>query len=353
MKAIALTVRRPGALRRSAIGILMLAGGVIAALTVVLPPAATGSDPLVLVCGAVAAAIGTALLLVRRSISEEVVAGVAVLGTALITLATYEGGVDADGTADNEMLYVWVGLFAFYFFRLRYAFAELAVIGLAYGWLLSVADISADEAATRWVVTLGTLLVAGLLVARLRDSLEDLVIELTDRARLDDLTKTLNRTALEERAAVEFARLRRGGGAVAILVCDIDDFKTINDSLGHPAGDQVLRRVAAVFETETRDLDAVARVGGDEFAVLLPAVTAETARAIAERLRVAVRRAAGDMHLRLSLSIGVAVAPRFGSTLDELWKAADRAMYEAKRSGGDAVAEAGEPSLDPGATVLD
>jgi diguanylate cyclase (GGDEF)-like protein len=179
-------------------------------------------------------------------------------------------------------------------------------------------------------------------VSRLRTSNEGLVAELTSRARIDPLTGVLNRHALEERATVEFARARRGHGAVAILIADIDGFKTINDSLGHPAGDQVLRKVTGVLEEETRAVDAVARIGGDEFAVLLPAVTAGMAREIAERLRVSVRRTAGDMHLRLSLSVGIAIGPPDGETLDQLWKAADRAMYTAKRSGGDAVATAGE-----------
>jgi diguanylate cyclase (GGDEF)-like protein len=320
----------------------MVAGGILAGVTVVLPPAATGSDAIVVAAGAVALAVGIALLLVRREVADGPLALVAVLGTILITVATFEGGFDGTGTADNQMLYIWVCLFSFYFFGLRVALAELAVVGLAYAWLLSGQGIAAADAVTRWGVTMTSLLIAGALVAKLRRSNDGLVSELTDRARIDPLTGLLNRNALNERAGVEFARARRGRGSVAILVADIDHFKTINDSLGHPAGDQVLRRVAAVLREETRDVDAVARLGGDEFAVLLPGTKAVMARQVAERLRVAVRRAAGDMHLRLSLSIGVAVGPPDGNSLDQLWKAADRAMYLAKGSGRDAVATAAE-----------
>ena len=115
----------------------------------------------------------------------------------------------------------------------------------------------------------------------------------------------------------------------------------------------MLRRVALVLEHWTREIDAVARVGGDEFALLLPDVTAEEARGVAERLRLAVRRSAGDMRLRLSISIGVALGPASGDNLAALWQAADRAMYEAKRSGGDAVglAEA-EPAGAADATIV-
>ena len=328
--------------RTRAFGVLMLAGGALAGVTVILPPAATGSDAVVLAVGALAIAVGIALLLVRRDLADWALALVALLGTALITVATYEGGFDGTGTADNEMLYIWVCLFSFYFFRLPVALLELAAVGLAYAWLLSGQGIVAADAVTRWGVTMTSLLIAGGLVAKLRSSNDGLVSELTDRARVDPLTGLLNRNALEERAGVEFARARRGRGSVAILVADIDSFKTINDSLGHPAGDQVLRRVAEVLIRETRDVDAVARLGGDEFAVLLPGTKAVTARQVAERLRVAVRRTAGDMHLRLSMSIGVAVGPPDGNSLDQLWKAADRAMYHAKRSGRDAVATAAE-----------
>ena len=328
--------------RTRAFGVLMLAGGALAGVTVALPPAAAGSDAIVLAVGALAIAVGIPLLMVRRDLPDWALALVAVLGTLLITVATYEGGFDGTGTADNQMLYIWVCLFSFYFFGLRIALVELAAVGLAYAWLLSGQGIVAADAFTRWGVTMTSLLIAGALVAMLRSSNDGLVSELTDRARIDPLTGLLNRTALEERAGVEFARARRGRGSVAILVADIDSFKTINDSLGHPAGDQVLRRVAAVLVEETRDVDAVARLGGDEFAVLLPGTKAVTARQVAERLRVAVRRAAGDMHLRLSLSVGVAVGPPDGTSLDQLWKAADRAMYHAKHSGRDAVATAAE-----------
>jgi len=343
------------ALRTRAFGVLLMAGGALAGVTVALPPAATGSDALVLVVGAVALIVGVTLVLIRRELPEPALGAVAVLGTILITIATYEGGLDSTGTADNQMLYIWVSLFSFYFLGLRTALVEIAVVGGAYAWLLAQQPIDGGDAATRWIVTMTSLSVAGLIVARLRDSNDGLVSELVNRARIDPLTGVLNRNALEERAETEFARARRGLGAIAILITDIDDFKTINDSLGHHAGDQVLRRVTDVLAEETRDVDAVARVGGDEFAILLPAVTAPTARAVAERLRVAVRRMAGDMHLRLSLSIGIAIGPPDGSSLDELWKAADRAMYEAKRAGGDAVATASElagaarPDRSPGA----
>jgi diguanylate cyclase (GGDEF)-like protein len=286
------------------------------------------------------------MLVSRRELPGSLIGAIGIFGTVLITLATYAGGGPDSGTADNEVLYVWVGLFAFYFLSLRAAMVQLAAVGVAYAWLLSAQGTPTNAAATQWVVTVGTLLVAGLVFANLHSSLTRLVRELGERARLDDLTGLLNRHGLEDRAETEFARLARGSGPLGLLVGDIDGFKTINDSLGHPAGDQVLRRTALVLERETREVDAVARVGGDEFALLLPDVTFEEARAVADRLRLAVRRSAGDIRLRLSISIGVAVGPSSGETLAALWHAADRAMYEAKRGGGDAVGLAEPEPLD-------
>ena len=281
----------------------MIAGGVLAGITVVLPPAATNSDAAVIVLGAVALAVGVVLVLVRRDLGEWLLGAVAALGTILITVATYEGGgFDGTGTADNQMLYVWVCLFSFYCLSApQRAARSSAIVGVAYAWLLAGQQVAAGDAATRWAVTMTALLTAGLLVARLRRSNDAPGLGAHHRARIDPLTGLLNRNALEERAELEFARARREGGSVAILVADIDDFKTINDSLGHPAGDQVLRQVTAVLDDETREVDAVARVGGDEFAVMLPGHHRDRRRVIAERLRVAVRRTAGDMHLRLSL----------------------------------------------------
>jgi diguanylate cyclase (GGDEF)-like protein len=339
--------RRDGELRTRAFGWLMLAGGALGIVTVALPPAATGSDTAVLGLSVVSVLVGLALLTVRRELPEWALGTVMLSATALITFATHEGGPGETGTADNEMLYVWVCLCSFYFFALPHALGQLIAVGVAYALLLGDhGGIAFEDAATRWLVTMTTLLVAGLLIARLRDALHRLVAELGDRARLDSLTGLLNRRALEERAAVELARSRRDSTPVGILVADIDGFKALNDRLGHPAGDQVLLHVARALAEETRDVDAVARLGGDEFVVLLPGTTSTAALLIAERLRSTVERSASDARLRITLSIGVATGIGAAHGLEELWKAADRAMYEAKRAGGNRVGRADAEALD-------
>jgi signal transduction histidine kinase len=151
-------------------GLLLVGGAILIAITVALPPAAAGSDLLILGYGAVAAVFG-ALMLARRRVSEPVLGLAAALGTAVITLATLEGG-HGTGTEDNEVLFLWVSLFAFWFFDLRHALLQLGLIGAADAVLLIDQHPSFSDGVTRWVVTMATLLVTGLLMAWIRRSLE-------------------------------------------------------------------------------------------------------------------------------------------------------------------------------------
>jgi len=325
----------PRAPRARAAGVLMLAGGMVAAIAVVLPPQSEPADGIVAVTAAVAIAIGSALLLTRRRVGEPILGLVVALGTAMVTFSSYEGG-GGPGIADNEMLYVWICLYSFYFLSFPHALAQLGLVGLAYAGLLTQAS-GPDGGITPWVVTMSTLSVAGLLVARLHHSVEQLVSSLSERAHVDSLTGAMNRRALEERAALELARARRDGNPVSMLAIDIDHFKTLNDGFGHQAGDDVLRYVATELAGTTRAVDAVARLGGDEFVVILPGATAEEARTVADRLRDSVRGGDGGRTPPVTLSIGVATQPPSGDTIETLWHHADLAMYEAKRAGGNEI----------------
>jgi signal transduction histidine kinase len=151
-------------------GLLLVGGAILIAITVALPPAAEGSDLLILGYGAVAAVCG-GLLLTRRRVDEHWLGVAAALGTAIITLATLEGG-HGNGTEDNEVLFLWVSLFAFWFFDLRHALLQLGLIGIADAVLLIDQHPSFSDGVTRWLVTIATLLVTGLLMAWIRRSLE-------------------------------------------------------------------------------------------------------------------------------------------------------------------------------------
>ena len=156
----------------------------------------------------------------------------------------------------------------------------------------------------------------------------------------DGLTGLLNRAVLLEKMEEAFGRLRQRGGAFVVFMLDLDLFKAINDSLGHPVGDELLKAVARRLSACARQADIVSRLGGDEFAVLAMADGnhREEAIAMANRLLAAVA-APYDVdghHLNIGTSIGIALAPEHGTDVDQLMKNADLALYKAKSEGRDA-----------------
>jgi len=165
-------------------------------------------------------------------------------------------------------------------------------------------------------------------------------------ASTDALTGLLNHGAMQVRVRGEIARAARDDQPLSCVLIDLDDFKRVNDELGHPAGDALLRRVADALRAEVRPYDQAARYGGDEFVLVLPGSEEQAARAVAERVRERVRAAApcdaaGPI---ANCSIGVSAwAPPMGA--DELLAAADRALLLAKRTGKGRVAVA-NPDAD-------
>lgn len=160
-------------------------------------------------------------------------------------------------------------------------------------------------------------------------------------ARHDGLTGLANRAVVLEKMEEALARLRRHGSRFTIFMLDLDLFKTVNDSLGHPIGDELLKVVAGRLSACIRDTDTVARLGGDEFAILATADDGdqrEAAIATANRLLGAVA-APYDLdghHVNIGTSIGIALAPEHGADVDQLVKNADLALYKAKSEGRDA-----------------
>jgi len=160
---------------------------------------------------------------------------------------------------------------------------------------------------------------------------------LRDQATHDQLTGLWNRAAIMDILEEEIGRTRRAGGTLGVLMADLDHFKKVNDTHGHPAGDEVLRQAAKAICESTRRYDSVGRYGGEEFLVVLPGCDACNALSHAERLRTAVANLGVDFNghqIRPTLSLGVAVSnkPPYASAFD-LVQAADWALYQAKREG--------------------
>lgn len=163
-------------------------------------------------------------------------------------------------------------------------------------------------------------------------------------ASTDVLTGVANRRSFFERGGELLANARRRHSPLALLATDIDYFKKINDAYGHAAGDEALRRFAAVCRDLLRPLDLLGRLGGEEFAVLLPDTTLAGALRVAERLREAVAAARvsqeGGTSFSMTVSIGVGEIPPDDASLEPTLAAADRALYRAKQSGRNRVERA-------------
>jgi diguanylate cyclase (GGDEF)-like protein len=144
-----------------------------------------------------------------------------------------------------------------------------------------------------------------------------------------------------EQADAELQRARRYQNPLALLMIDIDHFKTINDNYGHKTGDLVLQKLSAMLIDSLRQVDIVGRIGGEEFAILLPESKLENAVEVAERLRVQVANTklaleSGQL-VRFTVSIGVALLDKPDINLDTLFSSADEALYQAKNTGRNRV----------------
>jgi two-component system, cell cycle response regulator len=167
------------------------------------------------------------------------------------------------------------------------------------------------------------------------------------QALLDGLTGLANRRQAEEALAAELARSQRFGSPLAVVLADLDDFKSVNDRYGHATGDAVLREFAKVLRTTVREIDLCARWGGEEFLLVLPGTDADGAEHVADRIRHTLARTpietTGDSPLYVTASFGVAAYPLV-TAADELVAAADAALYDAKHAGKNTVVAARAPT---------
>lgn len=320
--------------RWRALGALFIAGGLMAAISLLLPvDRGARVLPIAIVC-AVAVVSGAFLVWAAERLpqSDGSLGTVLSFGTVLITL-----GVVFNRTVASPyvLIYVWVGFEGFFFLGRRTAFANLAFVGVNYALALALTPVHGQAEAGRWLILVGTVSVIGLLADILRSRSEVLINTLSEVARTDSLTGLLNRRGFEERLEDELRRADRSGGLVSLVVGDLDHFKLVNDRSGHHVGDQALRRFAELMTESKRSIDGAARIGGEEFALVLPNTDSAGAQVLAERLRRLVREGLVEYGFPLSVSLGVASYPRHGQTGDELLRHADQAMYLAKRLGRD------------------
>jgi two-component system cell cycle response regulator len=308
---------------------LFAAGATLSLLTVVLPHAKdTNELGLILVCGD-AFIVAAVLFWGADSMPRWALPAALAWGTAHITAVAY---FSSESPSPLVFFFLWIFLYSAYFFSERETIFQIAWVGATYVALL-IALPPSDGVPPWWIVGMGTLLVAALLIRSMRGRVERLIAQLFDSARIDPLTKLLNRRGFRELLVLVLERARRSELPMAIVVGDLDFFKEVNDRLGHPAGDAALQRLGARFEETKRRIDAAARVGGEEFTMVLPDTDSAGAWALAERMREAIEgEFAGDT-VPITISFGIAGYPEHAETAGAILHAGDEALYAAKEQG--------------------
>ncbi len=276
------------------------------------------------------------LLIGGRRLPRWALALLGPLGVVLAAVAL----ATTQGPGDVAVLYVLPVLWTSVFFGRRGAAAIVAFVGVAHAVALLALPGSESNPA-RWVDVMVVVCVVALVVLALEERNASLLRRLQEEARTDALTGLLNRRGFTERATLALAHTERTGVPLAIVTFDVDYFKRVNDEWGHDVGDRVLARIGGLVADHARATDVAARIGGEEFTVLLAGSDAEQAREFGERVRAAV--AASDRLttpvVRMSAGIAACTAP---TDLESCLRHADSALYEAKRAGRDRIALHGE-----------
>lgn len=242
-----------------------------------------------------------------------------------------EGGTDL-GANEMRILWVCVGSFA-----LSATLIVLMIFFIRTKGTLRPAILTAFPSLTLW-----SLVVTGFAFHSLYRIFQKAKAALERRSFLDPVTGVFNYRYLDQRLGEEFERTRRYGGFTAVLYMDLDHFKTVNDRLGHQVGNVVLQEIASVLADGMRTCDVLGRVGGDEFLAVLPETDRRQAEILAGRLQEAVESYCLDLGEKgqvdfVRLSVGVAAYPVNGDSMENVVNAADNAVYEAKKQGGNTV----------------
>lgn len=257
--------------------------------------------------------------------------------------------IDHQPSLLGPVLLTWPVMFSAAVLSARAAWSTVAVADASF----AVVCLSGPNLAgvVLWLEVGPALAVICLVVAGLQKQANRLHASLADLATTDPLTGLPNRRAFDEAVARAYRRHECGGRPLSVLLLDIDHFKVVNDLWGHQEGDAVLRRLGIVLAAKVRGTDAACRIGGEEFAVLIPDCTADQALVRACELCTTVRQEAEKWRHPITVSIGAATTPDTASHPADLLAAADTALYRAKDSGRNraVLAAAAELNAPPGA----
>ena len=245
--------------------------------------------------------------------------------------------VDKTPSPLGPLLLTWTVTFAAAVLSPRVAWTTLALVAVAFGVIAAVSR--GVDGLILWIEVTASLSVICWMVSRLQAQSNRLRARLANLARTDPLTGLFNRRAFDEALSREHARQLRGGPPMALLLVDIDHFKQVNDTWGHQAGDQTLRQLGKLLSERFRTMDIVGRIGGEEFAVLIPDCGDDAGQAFARARELCdtVRERTLSWPHPITVSVGVATSLGAKTTPDELFAVADAGLYAAKASGRDRV----------------
>ena len=321
------------AVAASAFGVVFSAAGVLGLLRAAVDPFIDDRGLFALVAVATGL-LGLACLIGYRRLPAAFFAFTAAAGIALVTLAAI--ACDPGGAAVFAPAYAILVVLCLLFMPPSFGIAAGVLAMFAYGVLLASDDT--PNAIYLLGSEAGMLGLFGALIWVIRTRTERIAVELSTDAYLDPLTSIPNRRAFDARFELELQRANREGTTVSLVICDLDHFKRVNDEHGHETGDKVLQRAAAAIADVTRAADLCARIGGEEFGLILPGADDQAAAVAAERVRERVRAEFLQDPFDLTISCGIAGASGSGVYARALYTAADGALYEAKRAGRDCTA---------------
>ncbi|WP_051451924.1 GGDEF domain-containing protein [Actinospica robiniae] len=311
-----------------------LSAGLTASLAVNSPELINAYRPAVYAVSAVAGGLGLAVIAARNRLPLRLLYGYPAFAYILICAPAVVSGTS---TLFGQTLMLWPVLYSGYLMPETVTWVTL-IAGLAASGALAGAAQGSTGHAAGLGITLGvTLLASSAVVISLRRRIDTLVEHMRREARTDALTGLANVRAFETVLDRELLIYERHGSPLSLLAIDIDYFKRINDAAGHPAGDATLRRLADLFTHAVRRSDTVARVGGEEFGVLLTDTTCAQAAERAEALRQATQDASAHWPQPLTISIGVATIPDHALDAPTLRATGDTALYAAKSAGRNTV----------------
>ncbi|HEX6262837.1 MAG TPA: GGDEF domain-containing protein [Actinomycetota bacterium] len=301
-------------------GLVLIAGGLLGTVVTVIAEGSRLRIPIALGLSGATLLLALGYLAAGERVPEHVLHAGPPIGSLLVASMIYVGGGGVTSAA-LAMPYVWIAMYAGYFHSARYM-AGVVALGAA-GHAVALLALGGPRSwPPIWLYAAATSAVVGAMV-------HYLVVRLRDLAATDALTGLPNRREWDELLSSHLRFAGRLGYRICVAMLDVDDLKGFNDSRGHAAGDEALRSIARAGRTVLRGTDVLARVGGDEFGLLLPTCDPEGASEIMGRLRHAI---AADV----TVSVGVAVWDG-DEGADALMLRADVALYRAKRMGRDRV----------------